>query len=166
MDYESGIIWRFTGSATPLSYTVLPQLLTIKSPLVGTIRPFFGGDLVIRNRFSLLGEPIIVGPEHHFMGGSASGIIEWWDKRRTRSLFFSSGGGIGWLDSKGHEIKGAQGEDFNLNWFAYAGARIFLRSRLSASAGVYFQHISNRYMNPVNPGLNAVGPMLSVGWHF
>ncbi|MFZ1056439.1 MAG: acyloxyacyl hydrolase [Opitutaceae bacterium] len=166
VDYESGIIWRFTGSATPLSYTVLPQLLTIKSPLVGTIRPFFGGDLVIRNRFSLLGEPIIVGPEHHFMGGSASGIIEWWDKRRTRSLFFSSGGGIGWLDSKGHEIKGAQGEDFNLNWFAYAGARIFLRSRLSASAGVYFQHISNRYMNPVNPGLNAVGPMLSLGWHF
>jgi hypothetical protein len=31
---------------------------------------------------------------------------------------------------------------------------------------VYFQHISNRNMNPVNPGLNAVGPMLSVGWHF
>jgi len=166
LDYESGILWRFTGSATPLSYTVLPQLLTVKSPLVGTVRPFFGGDLVIRNRFSLLMEPIIVGPEHHFVGGSASGILEWWDRQRTRCLFFSSGGGIGWLDSKGHQVKGGQGEDFNLNWFAYGGARIALKKGLSASAGVYFQHISNRYMNPVNPGLNAVGPMLSLGWHF
>ncbi len=166
IDYESGVLWRVTGSATPLSYTVLPQLLTVKSPLVGTVRPFFGGDLVIRNRFSLLGEPIAVGPEHHFVGGSASGILEWWDVRRTHCLFFASGGGIGWLDSKGHEIKGAQGEDFNLNWLAYAGVRIFLRNRLSASAGAYFQHVSNRYMNRVNPGLNAAGPMLSLGWHF
>jgi hypothetical protein len=166
VDYESGLLWRFTGDATPLTYTVLPQLLTVKSPLVGTVRPFFGGDLVIRNRFSLLGEPILVGPEHHFIGGSASGILEWWDKRRTRSLFFAAGGGIGWLDSKGHEVKGAQGEDFNLNWLAYGGARFMLKNRLSGSVGVYFQHVSNRYMNPVNPGLNAVGPMLSLGWHF
>ena len=166
LDYESGILWRFTGDATPLAYTVLPQMLTVKSPLVGTIRPFFGGDLVIRNRFSLLGEPIIAGPEHHFIGGAASGLMEWWDKRRTRALFFAAGGGIGWLDSKGHQIKGAQGEDFNLNWLAYTGVRLLSRKRMSASAGVYFQHISNRYMNPVNPGLNAVGPMLSIGWHY
>lgn len=166
VDYESGLLWRFTGSATPLSYTVLPQLVTVKSPLVGTIRPFFGGDLVIRNRFSFLAEPILVGPEHHFLGGSASGIMEWWDKRRSRSLFFASGGGIGWLDSKGHQIKGAQGEDFNLNWLAYAGARFITRDRLSASMGIYFQHVSNRNMNRVNPGLNAVGPMVSLGWHF
>ena len=165
-DYESGVIWRVTGDATPLGYAVLPQLLTVKSPLVGTARPFLGGDLVIRNRFSLLVEPIAVGPEHHFTGGAASGIMEWWDKRRTRDLFFAAGGGIGWLDSKGHEVKGAQGEDFNLNWFAYTGARLLFRNRLSASIGVYFQHISNRGMNRVNPGLNAVGPMLGVGRHF
>jgi hypothetical protein len=166
IDYESGVLWRFSGDATPLAYTILPQMLTFKSPLVGTIRPFFGGDLVIRNRFSLLGEPISMGPEHHFLGGSASGIMEWWDHRRTRALFFAAGGGIGWLDSKGHQVKGAQGEDFNLNWLAYTGVRLMTRKRMSASAGVYFQHISNHGMNPVNPGVNAVGPMLSVGWHF
>ena len=166
VDYESGVLWRVTGSATPLSYTVLPQLLTVKSPRVGTARSFGGGDLVIRNRFSLLVEPIAVGPEHHFIGGSASGIMEWWDRRRTRALFFAAGGGIGWLDSKGHAVKGAQGEDFNLNWLAYPGMRFVLRNRLSGSIGVYFQHVSNRYMNRVNPGLNAVGPMVSMGWHF
>jgi len=166
VDYESGVIWRVTGSATPLSYTVLPQLLTVKSRLVGTSRPFLGGDLVIRNRFSLLVEPIAMGPEHHFIGGAASGILEWWDKRRTRCLFFAAGGGIGWLDSKGHEVKGAQGEDFNLNWLAYPGVRFMFKNRVSGSFGAYFQHVSNRYMNSVNPGLNAVGPMLSLGWHF
>jgi hypothetical protein len=166
VDYESGLLWRFTGSATPLSYTVLAQELTVKSPLVGTPRPFLGGDLVLRNRFSFLGETILMGPEHHFIGGTASGIMEWWDKRRTRCLFFASGGGVGWLDSKGHEITGAQGEDFNFTWLAYAGARIRLGERLSGSAGIYFQHVSNRYLNPVNPGLNAVGPMLTLSWHF
>jgi hypothetical protein len=165
-DAESGVLWRVTGSATPLSYTVLPQLLTVKSPLVGDARPFFGGDLVLRNRFSVLLEPIAVGPEHHFTGASASGIMEWWDKRRTRALFFSSGGGIGWLDSKGHTVKGGQGEDFNFTWLAYLGGRFILRNGLSGSVGVYFQHVSNTYLNRVNPGLNAVGPMVSLGWHY
>lgn len=166
IDTESGVLWRFSGDATPLSYTFLPQMITFKSPLVGTVRPFFGGDLVIRNRFSLLGEPIPMGPEHHFLGGTASGILEWWDRHRTHCLFFASGGGIGWLDSKGHEIAGAQGEDFNLTWLAYTGVRLMFRNRMSISAGAYFQHISNRYLNRINPGVNAVGPMLSVGWHF
>jgi lipid A 3-O-deacylase len=166
VDYESGVLWKFSGDATPLSYTFLPQMITFKSPLVGTVRPFFGGDLVIRNRFSLLGEPISEGPEHHFLGGTASGILEWWDHKRTRNLFFASGGGIGWLDSKGHEIKGAQGEDFNLTWLAYLGGRVMLKNHLSVSLGLYFQHVSNRYLNRINPGVNAVGPMLSMGWHF
>ena len=166
VDCESGVLWRVTGSATPLGYTVLPQLLTVKSPLVGTSRSLAGGDLVVRNRLSLLVEPIAAGPEHHFIGGSASGILEWWDARRTRCLFFAAGGGIGWLDSKGHAVKGAQGEDFNLNWLAYPGVRFLLRNRMSGSIGVYFQHVSNRNMNRVNPGLNAAGPMASLGWHF
>lgn len=166
VDYETGVLWRVTGSATPLSYTVLPQLLTFKSPRIGTARPLFGGDFVIRNRVSLLGEPIIVGPEHHFTGAASTGILEWWDIQRTRCLFFTAGGGVGWLDSKGHEVNGGQGEDFNFNWLAYTGARVSLGRRLSASLGAYFQHVSNRYLNKVNPGLNAVGPMMCLGVHF
>lgn len=166
VDYESGVLWKFSGDATPLSYTMEPQLLTFKSPLVGEPRQFAGGVLVIRNRFSLIGEPISTGPEHHFLGLTASGSLEWWNKARSRSLFFAAGGGVGWLDSKGHEIKGGQGEDFNLTWLAYAGGRILTRRRLSVSAGIYFQHISNRYLNRINPGVNAAGPMISAGWHF
>lgn len=163
--YESGLIWRFTGSATPLTYTVAPQLITVISPLIGSARPFLGGDLVFRNRFSLLVEPIVNGPEHHFFGVAGSGLAEWWDHDRTYCLFFAAGGGVGWLDSRGYEIPGAQGEHFNFNWLAYPGFRVRLSNTLSASAGLYFQHISNHGLNKVNPGLNAAGPMISLAWN-
>ena len=163
---ETGVLWHLTSLASPLAYTVLPQLVTVESTRIGTVRPLAGGDLVIRNRFSLLVEPISMGPEHHFVGGAASGIMEWWDRRRTRALFFSAGGGVGWLDSKGHVVRGGQGEDFNFSWLVYPGVRFMLRDRLSGSVGVYFQHVSNTDLNHVNPGLTAVGPMASLGWHF
>lgn len=163
--YESGLIWKFSGSATPLSYTVAPQLITVMSPLIGTPRPFLGGDLVLRNRFSLLMEPIIKGPEHHFFGVAASGILEWWDHERNYCVFFAAGGGFGWLDSRGYEVPGAQGEHFNFNWLAYPGVRVRLSNTISASVGSYFQHISNHGLNKVNPGLNAIGPMFSIVWN-
>jgi hypothetical protein len=165
-DFDTGILWRVTGDGTPLRYVVLPQILTVTTPLVGTVRPLAGGDFVVRGRFSLLAEPFARGPEHHYLGASAGELLEWWDAARTRSLFFSGGGGVGWVDSKGHEIPGALGEDFNFNWFAYPGARVILRGGMSATFGVYFQHISNSGFNKINPGLNAVGPMAGIGWHF
>jgi len=166
IDFDTGVLWRVTGDGTPLRYVILPQILTVKTPLIGSIRPLAGGAFVVRSRYSLLAEPFARGPEHHYLGASAAGVIEWWDAARTRTLFFSAGGGLGWVDSKGHAIPGALGEDFNFNWFVYPGARITLSRRFSASFGVYFQHISNSGFNKINPGLNAVGPMLDVGWHF
>jgi len=164
-DFETGILWRITGSATPLDYVLLPQIFTVKSPAIISLR-LGSGVLVLRSRYSLLVEPIVQGPEHHYFGCSGSGILEWWDGARQRCLFFASGGGFGWLDSKGYQIAGAQGQEFNLNWFAYPGVRLRLASQLSASLGAYFQHVSNGHLDKVDPGLNSLGPMLSVGWHF
>ena len=165
VDFETGVLWKVGGGATPLDYVVMPQILSLKTPAVAQWA-FFGGDLVMRSRFSLLIEPIVKGPESHYIGASASGILEWWDQARTRSLFFSSGGGLGGMDSKGYEVKGAQGQDLNFNWFIYSGARFRGGERWTASVGVYFQHISNTGLDEVNPGLNSLGPMLSVGWDF
>jgi len=61
-DIESGVIWRVGHDATPLNYTVLVEELTFKSPPVFDIK-VGGGDLVLRNRLSILIEPIVVGPE-------------------------------------------------------------------------------------------------------
>lgn len=165
MDFESGILWRAGHTGTYLNYILLPQILTLKSPAVAR-RQVKGGELVMRSRFSLLHEPIIKGPENHFTGITASGILEWSDASQTCVIFFSSGGGVGFLDSKGYETKDAQGQDFNLTWFLYPGVRYRPSEKISVSLGVYYQHVSNGGMDKVNPGLDAVGPLMSIGWRF
>lgn len=165
-DLETGALWRFGSNGTPLNYVFLPQMLTFKTPYVMK-HEFQGGSVIaLRSRFSLLLEGIAEGPESYFFGASASGILEWWNASRKFSLFLSSGGGVGWMDSKGYEVEGAQGQDFNYNWFIYTGARVRVAEKISVGLGAYYQHISNRGEDEVNPGVDTLGPMLSIGWHF
>jgi hypothetical protein len=164
-DFETGVLRKVGGGATPLLYVVAPQILTLRSPAVSH-RRFAGGDLIMRSRFSLLIEPIVKGPESRYIGASAAGSLEWWNAARTTSFFFTSGGGLGVMDSKGHEVAGAQGQDLNFNWLVYLGARRQWNPRLSASLGLYFQHVSNTGLDKVNPGLNALGPMLGFSWAY
>jgi hypothetical protein len=163
--YESGALWRVGGGGSQLDYVLLPQLLTWRTPEV--TRWLVGGrELIVRSRFSVLAEPFAKGPESYFLGGAAGGLLEWWTLQRTQAFFFSSGGGVGLMNSKGYEIEGAQGQDFNFHWFAYAGIRFQRRGGLSASLGVYFQHVSNTGLDKINPGIDAVGPMMNIGWRF
>ena len=165
LDFDSGVLWSVGARASPLDYTFLPQIITLKTGLIMQ-RKFGDGDLIIRNRFSLLAEPIVRGPETHFIGITGAPSIEWWNRARSFSTFFSIGGGFGWMDSQGHAIAGGQGQDFNLTWFMHGGVRYRLTDNLSASLGLYFQHISNSNMDSVNPGVEALGPTLGIGWHF
>lgn len=165
IDFESGVLWRVGNNGTPLDYTILAQMLTIKSPeWFGT--DLAGGRLGFRHRFSLLIEPIIEGPEDYYLGFAGSGSLEWWNAPRNFSLFFAAGGGLGWMDSQGPEVEGAAGQDLNFNWFLYSGARYMFCKHGSVALGVYYQHASNMGMDDVNPGIDALGPMLSIGWHF
>ncbi len=165
LDFESGILWHFTATASHLDYVFLPQILS----LVGSAdfqRRVMGGELVLRSRYSLLLEPTLHVPEHHYFGGSASGLLEWWDDRRMRCLFLTSGGGFGWLDAKGYNIPGGQGQEFNFNWLIYAGGRVRVAERCSATVGVYYQHVSNGHYDKLDPGVNAIGPIVNVSWRF
>jgi lipid A 3-O-deacylase len=166
LSLESGALWRVGHNGTPLDYVILPQIISLKSPAALHFGEVLGGDLVMRHRFSLLLEPIVEGPEDYYFGFSASGSLEWWNKPRTFSLFFAAGGGLGWMNSKGNEIEGAQGQDLNFNWFLYTGGRYMLRERLSVSLGLLYQHVSNTGLDEINPGIDALGPMLGVTWHF
>jgi lipid A 3-O-deacylase len=165
IDFESGILWRAGHNGTYLNYTLLPQILTLKTAPV-LRHAVAGGELTMRSRFSLLHEPIIKGPENHFTAVTASGLLEWWNASRRFGLFFSAGGGVGGLDSKGYEVSDAQGQDLNFTWFLYPGVRFQVAEKFSAGFGAYFQHVSNRGLDKVNPGIDAVGPMLSLGWRF
>jgi len=164
-DVSSGVFWKVGGGATPLSYTVVPVIISLKIPPISE-RPWAGGTLVFRSRFSLLVEPIVQGPEHSFLGTAAAGDLEWRSPAARFAAFFAAGGGFGWMDSKGHEIAGAQGQDFNLNWLLHGGLRFRTRWGWRWSMGLYFQHISNRGMDKVNPGLNVLGPLLGVSRTF
>ena len=99
LDFDSGVLYSVGSRASPLDYTFLPQILTLKSGAVMR-RKLGAGDLVVRNRFSLLVEPIVSGPETHYIGIAAAPSIEWWNAARTFSTFFSIGGGFGWMDSR------------------------------------------------------------------
>jgi lipid A 3-O-deacylase len=164
-NFDSGVLFSVGSRASPLDYTFLPQILTLK--LGAFMRRELGsGTLVVRNRFSLLIEPIPRGPESHFIGVTAAPSIEWWNAERTFSTFFSIGGGFGWMDSQGYSVPGGQGQDFNFTWFMNAGVRFQLTDRLSAAAGLYFQHVSNGGLDTVNPGVDALGPTIGVGYRF
>ncbi len=165
LEVTSAVLWQVGGGATPLAYTVMPQIISCKIPPISE-RPWAGGTLVFRSRFSLLLEPIVRGPEHHYTGVAAAGDIEWRGASQRFAGFLASGGGFGWMDSKGYEVPGGQGQDFNLNWLIHAGLRLRTRHHWWLSLGLYFQHVSNRGMDKVNPGLNALGPTLSLARKF
>lgn len=165
IDFTTGVLWKVGGSATPLSYTLVPQIISFKIPPI-TERPFGGGTLMMRSRFSLLLESIVRGPERSYLGLAAAGELEWRENSGRLAAFFAAGGGFGWMNSKGYEVPGGQGQDFNLNWLLHAGVRYRLRAQWVWSLGLYFQHISNRGMDKVNPGLNALGPTLGLAKRF
>ena len=165
LEAMTAVLWKVGGGATPLTYLLLPQIISLRIPPIN-VRPLAGGTLVFRSRFSLLLEPIVRGPEHFFIGTAAVGELEWWHATNRFSCFFGAGGGFGWMDSEGHEVAGGQGQDFNFDWMAHAGMRYRTREGWQWSLGAYFQHISNRGMNKINPGLNAVGPSLGLSRRF
>jgi lipid A 3-O-deacylase len=111
-------------------------------------------------------EPIVVGPESVYVGLASAGEVEWHHPSNRFEMFFASGGGFGWMNSKGYEVVGGQGQDFNLNWLIHAGVRYRTSSGWRCSMGVYFQHISNRGMNDINPGLNSLGPTVALSRRF
>jgi lipid A 3-O-deacylase len=165
VQYDTAALWSIGGNASPLHYTLLPQMLSLKTPQF-THFGFDSGDFIVRARLSFLGEPIVQGPESYFVGMSFAPSIEWWNKPRSFAAFYSVGGGVGWMDSRGDKVPGGQGQDFNLNWFMHGGIKYRWNDHFSASLGILFQHISNGGQTRINPGVNALGPTLGVSYHF
>lgn len=164
-DATSGVLWHVGGGASPLNYVITPLIISVKLPPISE-HPFAGGLLIHRTRISLLVEPFAAGPEHHFFGVAAAGDLEWKHPGGRFSAFFAGGGGFGWMDSKGYEVRGGQGQDFNLNWLLHTGVRYQTPTGWRCALGLYFQHLSNRGMDKVNPGINALGPTIGLSRRF
>ncbi len=161
---ESGWLGQ-VGSNTDAEYEIIPTQLTLRSPAVWTWwQDESGARIVVRNRFSALYETIIQGPEDYYVGFNAAPSIEYWLPSGSSSLFFSIGGGAGWINSSGGTD--GQGQDFTLNWFSQFGLRQRISENASLLGGLYFIHHSNLGMTDPNPGIDALGFTLGMGWTF
>ena len=161
-DFESAAIWRVTNTPA-IDYLLLPQMFSLRTPEHGHL-VLGGHDLTLRSRFSLLVEPIARGPESLYVGVSAGPTLEYWLAGHKASVYAGAGGGCGLIDST--NFPGGQGQDFTLNWYATSGLRYYPKPNLALHGGIFFQHLSNGGATNPNPGLNCLGPVLGLSWHF
>jgi len=160
---ESGVLWEI-GTGTKIPYRLVPTQLSWRSARAFGWDFSDGSTLLVRHRIALIGTWVQHGPESHYVGFSGSPSVEWWDKTATWSLFTGSGGGFGWIDSRG--VKGGQGEDFTLNWFIRGGIEHVVAKNTRISAGIMYQHMSNGGRTKPNPGIDALGFTLGYSWGY
>ena len=158
---ETGILWE-AGTGTPFPYRMLQTQVSWRSREVFGVGLKDGSRLLVRHRLTLIGTIVEGGPESRYIAFSGSPSLEWWNKAATSSLFGGAGGGFGVIDSRG--IKGGQGQDFTLNWFARGGIEHLVSRNLRFSLAIMFQHMSNGGATKPNPGIDAVGFMLGGSW--
>jgi len=153
------------GNNTPLDYEVIPTQLVLRSPMMFEFwTGQDGARFLLRNRFALLTESIIKGPESYYLGLNAAPSLEYWFPSGKTSVYFSIGGGIGLTDST--RVVGGQGQDFTLNWFSELGIRHEITRDISIMGGAYFLHHSNGGQTDPNPGIDSLGFTIGVGWQF
>ena len=161
---ETGYLWNI-GSNTPINYEIIPTQLTFRTPAqLYWWEGESGARLIVRGRYSLMMELFTVGPETGYLGVSGAPSIEYWFPDERTSVFFSIGGGLGLTDST--NVPGGQGQDFTFNWFANLGLRREIAENVSLLGGAYFVHHSNGGQTSPNPGIDAAGFSVGLGWRF
>jgi len=163
IDLESGVLWE-VGTSTPIPYRLVPTQLSWRSAEVFGWDVRDGMRLLVRNRFTLIGTWVQQGPESHYVAVAASPSVEFWNRKATWGLVGGAGGGFGLIDSRG--VKGGQGQDFTLNWFARGALEHVTPTGRRFSVGIFFQHMSNGGQTKPNPGINALGFALGYSWQY
>lgn len=162
-DVESGVLCQI-GSNTTIDYRLVQTQFSWRSPYVLRLDLDGGSTVVVRHHASLITTLVAEGPEDYYLGISGSPSVEWWSADNKWSLYFSIGGGFGVTDST--DVVGGQGQDFTLNWFSKAGARIQIDDSLAVFGGPFFQHMSNGGATDPNPGIDALGFTLGASFSF
>lgn len=160
---ETGVLWQI-GTGTPISYRLVPTQVAWRSRPVFARELGDGSQLVLRNRFGLLGTWVQHGPETFYAAVTASPSIEWWDAAGRWGVYGGAGGGLGLIDAT--DVPGGQGQDFTFNWFMRGGVERVIGPRTSVTAGILYQHMSNGGQTDPNPGIDALGFSLGVAWRY
>lgn len=161
---EAGYLAKVRDNS-PHDYRIVPVQAVWRSPAFWDLWKSAGGArLTVRNRFSLVGEAIVRGPEDRYIAIAGAPTFELWSADRRTAAFFEIGGGVGFINSKG--VAGGQGQDLTFNWFTQAGLRRQIDERMAITGGLYFTHHSNRGMTDPNPGIDVLGLNVGVVWRF
>jgi hypothetical protein len=143
---------------------MVPTVLSWRSKPIFAAVLSDGSQVLVRNRFSLLGQWIETGIENRYLGFNAAPSLEWWNKDASWSVYGGAGGGIGFIDSQG--MVGGQGQDRTLNWFGTLGVSRPLNRSTEIRLGALFQHFSNGGATDPNVGLNSLGFTAGISWGF
>ena len=161
---EAGYLAKVRNNS-PHSYRIAPFQIAWRSPAAWDLWRFENGArLSVRNRFALVAEAIVRGPEHRYIAVSGAPSIELWAPDRRTAAFFEIGGGFGFIDSQG--VVGGQGQDLTFNWYTQGGVRRQLTDKFALTASLYFTHHSNRGMTSPNPGIDVLGLTFGAVWTF
>jgi lipid A 3-O-deacylase len=159
---EAGYLAKVRNNS-PHDYRIAPVQAVWRSPALFDLwNAPDGRRLTVRNRFSIIGEAILRGPEDRYIAIAGSPTFELWTADRKTAGFFEIGGGLGFINSK--DVVGGQGQDLAFNWFTQAGVRRQLDERMALTAGLYFTHHSNLGMTNPNPGIDVLGVNVGVVW--
>jgi lipid A 3-O-deacylase len=159
---EAGYLAKVRNNS-PHDYRIVPMQAVWRSPSMFDLwKAADGRRLTVRNRFSLVAEAIVRGPEDRYIAIAGAPTFELWSSDRRTAGFFEIGGGAGLINSKG--VVGGQGQDLTFNWFTQAGVRRQLTDQMALTAGLYFTHHSNRGMTDPNPGIDVLGVNVGVVW--
>jgi lipid A 3-O-deacylase len=161
---EAGYLAKVKNNS-PHDYRIAPVQVAWRSPSMTDLwRSPEGARLTLRNRFALVAEAIVRGPEDHYFALSGAPVFELWAPDRRTAGFFEIGGGVGFINSKG--VPGGQGQDLAFNWYTQGGLRRQLRDDFALTAAVYFTHHSNLGMTNPNPGIDVLGVNFGAVWSF
>jgi lipid A 3-O-deacylase len=161
---EAGYLAKVKNNS-PHDYRIVPLQVAWRSPALFDLwNAPDGRRLTVRNRFALVAEAIVRGPEDHYFALSGAPVFELWSPDRRTAGFFEIGGGVGLINSKG--VPGGQGQDLSFNWYTQGGMRRQLSDDFALTAAVYFTHHSNLGMTDPNPGIDVLGLNFGAVWMF
>ena len=161
---ETGYLTKVKHNS-PLDYRIVPTQWVWRSPAVFDVwKGQDGTRLLFRHRLALVTETIPRGAEDYYIGVSGAPSFELWFPNEKTALFYSIGGGIGYINAKG--VEGGQGQNLTLNWFTQLGLRHQISKDMALSGAAYFVHHSNGGMTNPNPGIDALGYTLGLNFKF
>ena len=161
---EAGYLAKVKNNS-PHAYRIAPLQMAWRSPAMWDLwRSEDGARLTVRNRFAVVAEAIVQGPESRFIAMTGAPVFELWAADRRTAAFYEIGGGAGFIDSRG--VAGGQGQDLAFTWYTQGGVRRQLTDKFALTAAVYFTHHSNLGMTTPNPGIDVLGLNFGAVWSF